>query len=96
MRRLVMPSHCLSHVSCSYCKLVCWPRYLVVDCSMLQALLLIETRSQHANMPRLPVGWPYFYWDECQLQSTLIIYFASVCVQIESGGGGGGVQKEKE
>ena len=41
-------------------------------------------------MPRLPVGWPCFYWDECQLQSTLIIYFAGVCVQIESGGGGGG------
>ena len=47
-------------------------------------------------MPRLPVGWPCFYWDECQLQSTLIIYFAGVCVQIESGGGGGGGSKEKE
>ena len=49
-------------------------------------------------MPRLPVGWPcffiyYFFLDECQLQSTFIIYFEGVCVQLENGGVG---SKEKE
>ena len=56
-------------------------------------------------MPRLPVGWPCFilfyyfiiiiiiFLDECQLQSFIYIYFAGVCVQIESGGVS---SKEKE
>ena len=37
--------------------------------------------------------WGVIFLDECQLQSTFIIYFEGVCVQLENGGVG---SKEKE